>query len=82
VPFSYIGFFSPPGRQFELLGQGVETVRFRPDHGGSSPLWDFDGARFEFAPTPEPGTLLLISSGLAVLAWRRRAGRRLTEFRP
>jgi PEP-CTERM motif len=76
VPFTYIGFFSPPGRQFELLGQGMATVRFRPDHGGASPLWDFDGARFTFATTPEPGTLVLLSSGIAVLAWRRRAGRR------
>ena len=81
VPFTYRGSFEimdPPGRQFDLLGQGMETVRFRPD-GASSPLWRFDGARFEFAHTPEPGTLLLLSSGVAVLAWRRRAGRRMTE---
>jgi hypothetical protein len=81
VPFTYLGFFSPPGREFELRGQGMATVRFRPDHGGSSPLWDFDGARFQFAPTPEPGTLLLISSGMAVLAWRRRACRQFTDHR-
>jgi hypothetical protein len=76
VPFTFNGSFETfePARQFDLLGQGMATVRFRPDH--SSPLWDFDGARFDFSPTPEPATLVLFSSGLAVLVWRRRAGRR------
>ncbi|MGH7489037.1 MAG: PEP-CTERM sorting domain-containing protein [bacterium] len=79
VPFTYVGFFEIPGRQFreyDLLGHGMATVRFRPDNFTPTPTWDFDGARFEFAPTPEPATLLLISSGLGVLAWLRSAGRR------
>jgi hypothetical protein len=75
VPFTFDGFFEPPGRQFELLGQGMATVRFRPEV--SSRLWDFNGARFEFSPTPEPPMPVLLSTGFAVLLmWRRRARRR------
>jgi PEP-CTERM motif-containing protein len=56
-------------RDVELFGRGTGTVELRPEPGFL--LWEFARARYEFAPVPEPTTLLLVSSGLAAVAWRR-----------
>jgi PEP-CTERM motif-containing protein len=82
APFKFTGrlrFRNNAGeaRDLELFGRGTGTVELRPEPG--LPLWEFARARYEFAPVPEPATPLLVSSGLAAVAWRR--GRR-TYRRP
>jgi hypothetical protein len=84
MPFIMDGLFrilhpgrdpQPPAQQeFRLVGQGTATVTLDPDAPG---LWRFGGSRFDFevVPTPEPTTLLLLSSGLAGAAWTRRRSR-------
>jgi hypothetical protein len=82
APFVFTGalFFENTGFQaarptmsVELFGRGTATVELRPNPFGT-PVWEFARARYEFAPVPEPTTLLLVSSGLAAVAWGR--GRR------
>jgi hypothetical protein len=48
-----------------LGGRGTATVRFRANT--TEPVWEFTDRRWDFAPTPEPSTLVLLGGGLAVL---------------
>jgi hypothetical protein len=61
---------------FPLRGRGTVTVEFfnRLDN----PFWEFESARAEFAPIPEPGTLLLVGIGCAGMC-SRRLRQRLTD---
>ena len=56
---------------FSLTGRGIATVNF-VDRGG---LWEFGGLRYDFAPTPEPASALLIGTGLLALSGLRRRRR-------
>jgi hypothetical protein len=85
APFSMEGFlfFSPFGPRYDLTGRGVVEVSLLegtlPDVGDG---WMIDAIRWEFqdsAPVPEPGTLLLVASGAAVLARARHRTRRVTS---
>jgi hypothetical protein len=75
APFSFSGSFVLPSETEDLVGAGTATLSFSPSvpFPGS---WQLDAARYDLSPIPEPGTLLLLGSGLVTLtAWcRRRKG--------
>lgn len=80
-PFSAGGFLSPPsvpgtGRQAFINGSGIAAVTLYGDPGdGRTPVWGVQSLEYRFgeqAPVPEPTSLLLLSSGLAALALKRR----------
>jgi hypothetical protein len=56
-----------------LRGRGVATVTFHAN--SSAPVWEFSSVRYDFQPTPEPATLLLVGGALLLLRAERRAAR-------
>lgn len=56
-----------------LLGAGTHTLSFAPNAGfnTASELFGLDNVTPN-ATTPEPGTVIMLSAGLAALAWKRR----------
>jgi len=71
-------FQGEPTVRFPLVGRGFATLHLSPDTGGA-PAWDFAGVRYDFLPTPEPASLLLVGTGM--LAWAAHRHRRLTRLR-
>ena len=79
VPFAFEGiFFYPeapggPLAPLPLIGSGMATLRL---HWSVDRSWQVLGTRYEFSranATPEPTSLLLLSSGVAGLLLRRRS---------
>jgi hypothetical protein len=80
APFTFLGLFLQPTDGFEVLqhelvGSGTATLWLEKNFDGTS--WRAVGSVYQFEPTatPEPATLALVGSGLALaLAWRRFKG--------
>lgn len=77
APFLFEGLFSfppfnmPSVTMASLTGSGTASVVL----GRASldiPIWSYRSAVYEFEAVPEPGTLILIGTALAGLAFRRR----------
>ena len=90
APFSFQGLFSHaleptgPGSTDELFGSGLATLTLvrLPGDGTVPDLWQYGSVRFDFAssaaPVPEPASLFLLGSGVALVAGRslrRRASK-------
>jgi hypothetical protein len=81
APFTFSGilFFPFPEGQHEqrredLVGAGNATLQFQWSSAASA--WLYEGGRYDFAPIPEPGSLMLVATGAGVLLGRRRLRRR------
>jgi hypothetical protein len=74
APFTLTGFFDHPGANGmlvheDLIGQGTARVFLTAISGGS---WAVSSVLYDISPTPEPMSVLLLGSGIAGLALRRR----------
>jgi hypothetical protein len=74
APFTFTGFVDYPydarpgapnpfpRRRDNLIGSGLTTINLAWEPGNASVgAWTLTGVRYEFVPTPEPGTLLLVA---------------------
>jgi hypothetical protein len=57
-----------------LAGRGIATVNFLANP--TAPVWEFSDMRYDFVPTPEPSTLILVGGGLVATLFRARAYKR------
>lgn len=65
----------PPGlATVPLAGRGTATLIFTANR--FAPVWEFSQLRYEFVPTPEPATLVLVVGGLAATLFSARTRRR------
>jgi hypothetical protein len=79
APFGLSGSLLGPRNAYEvpIRGGGLATVRLAPISG----LWELQGVRYDFVPTPtpEPATLVLVSGALAGAAFRARRRQSITS---
>lgn len=85
APFAFSGTFRPSDTYIDLSGSGTATLTFGPYNPLVNPhAFATQTVRFDFAdvaPTPEPASMLLVATGLAALAARRRR-RRIADGEP
>jgi hypothetical protein len=67
---SLFDFAGEPTVTFPLTGRGLATVELVSNPSGA-PLWEYSSFRYDFAPTPEPGTLLLLGTAAAAAVVHR-----------
>jgi hypothetical protein len=75
--FTYEGSDLPDLTTVSLAGRGTATVSFHASP--SVPAWEFSQMRYEFVPTPEPATLVLVGGGIAATLLRARTRRRTSS---
>jgi len=78
APFTLTGRFFDGMSITQLVGGGMATLGLTQAAFEGVPLWSVEQVRYDMqdtAPIPEPGTLLLVGTGLAGIA-RARARRR------
>jgi PEP-CTERM motif len=77
TPVSFSGLFFDGVDANQLVApRAIATLTLQQtDCCGFGPAWRYTGVRYDIAPVPEPGTLLLFGSAVAGLglAWRRRS---------
>jgi hypothetical protein len=83
---SFVNFDPGNGSAFNVAVRGSGTATLftvisrDPEFG---PLYTTRSVRYDFAaPTPEPGSFILIGTGIAVGWWRRRHGSIVRRARP
>ncbi len=82
APFTFQGLFTQPVGSdpysltvnHDLVGSGTATLWLEKGYDGTS--WRVTASRYDFVPTPEPATLVLVGSGLALAFARRRRSTR------
>ncbi len=79
APFTFSGAFDQLGGFSDPL-EGLGTATLSLVRSGVPDRWSVTEARYDFAATPEPASLLLMTAGLAgaVLRFRSRQPRRRT----
>ena len=86
VPFLFEGFFRPPAgsppnpvSRTNMGGGGLATLFLRTPSPVSAPGWQFQRLEYLFiedpSVVPEPASMLLVGSGIAILFERRRRRR-------
>jgi len=75
TPFTSDGGISAGGQSLNFVGAGIATITLQRSGQFS---YGFSSARYDFQPTPEPGTMILIGLGLAILTASRL--RQFCEF--
>lgn len=66
------GPFEPsPGPTFDYIGSGSARMKFLQERSANADGYTLLETKYEFTPTPEPASVLLVAAGLATL-WRGR----------
>lgn len=64
----------PTELEMPLMGRGTATLDLVASQ--FDPLWELSSVRYDFAPVPEPATLLLVGAGMFAVPARRHRRRR------